>query len=98
MTAITIVDPFEVTGESIDQAIELWDKYEDYYKNQKGLISARLLKSHDSKSKFNLVVISEWESKESYEAAISYSNNSEVAAPETDLIRHRASYDTIRNV
>lgn len=98
MTSITVVDTLEVTGEQVEQAIQLWDTFEAYISGQKGFISAKLLKAHESASKFNIVIISEWESKESFDAAIANPSSEKVGSSHVEYPRHRASYFTARNV
>ena len=98
MTSITIVNPFEVPEESIEKAIESWDAFESFFTKQKGYISAKLLRSHDTSSKFNLVTIAEWDTKENFEAAIANPELALIAAEQPEFTRYPASYDTIRNV
>ena len=98
MTSVTIVNPFEVPEESIDQAIKAWDVFEVYFTKQKGYISAKLLRSHDPKSKFSLVTIAEWDNKENFEAAISSPELDKIAEQQPEFTRYPASYETIRSV
>lgn len=98
MTTITVVDNLQVSGEQIDQAIQMWDTFEAYISNKQGFISAKLIQSHDPSSKFNIVIISEWESKESFEAAILNPESEKVGSSEVDYPRYRSSYYTVRSV
>ena len=98
MSSITVVNPFEVPEESIEQAIRAWDAFESFYKKQKGYISAKLLKSYDSSSKYNLVTIAEWGSQEDFDTANSSPELAGIVKKQPDFIRHPATYETIRNV
>ena len=98
MTSITVVDNLEVSEEQIEQAIQLYDLFEPFIASQKGFISAKLVQAHDTASKFNIVIISEWENKESFEAAISSPGHANVGSTEVEFPRHRASYHTVRRV
>lgn len=99
MTSITVVDNLEVSSEQIEEAIQMWDTFEDYISSKEGFISAKLVRAHDSSSKFNIVIISEWESKAHFDAATIVGTESEsVGSSAVEYNRYRTSYYTVRNV
>ena len=95
---VTVVTIFEVTGDSIDQLIALQDACEDFVASQDGFIYSRFMRSQTGSDKYNIVSVSEWESRESFDAAF--------ARPELDELRKghptfkfsRGFYDVIRSV
>lgn len=96
MASVTVVNSIEVPEEFIEQAIDSYDDYKIFFKKQKGFISAKLLKSDDISGKFNLITISEWDSKESYEATFFNRELVNLAAQHPECTRNPASYEIIR--
>ena len=98
MTSITVVTIFEVSGEAIDQVIALQDDCEDFVASQDGFVYAKFLRSQTGSDKYNIVSISEWESKESFDAAFSRPELEELRAAHPTFKFHRGFYDVIRSV
>ena len=98
MASVTVVTIFEVSEEEIDQVIKLQDDCEDFVASQDGFIYAKFLRSQTGTDKYNIVSISEWESKESFDAAFSRPELAELAAGHPEFVFHRGFYDVIRSV
>ena len=98
MTTVTVVTIFEVSGESIDQAIKLQDDCEEFVASQPGFIWHKYMRSQTGTDKYNIVSVSEWASKESFEAAFSRPELAELAAGHPKFTFHRGFYDVIRSV
>lgn len=98
MTSVTVVTLFEVSGESIDQVVALQDDCEDFVASQEGFIYSKFLRSQTGSDKYNIVSISEWESRESFSAAFSKPELAELAAGHPEFVFHRGFYDIIRSV
>ena len=98
MTSVTVVTIFEVSGESIDQVINLQDDCEGFVASQDGFIYAKFLRSQTGSDKYNIVSISEWESRERFNAAFSKPELAELAAGHPEFVFHRGFYDIIRSV
>lgn len=95
---VTVVNIYEVSGESIEQLIRLQDDCEDFVSSQEGFINAKFLRSQTGEEKFNIVSVSEWESRESFVAAFARPELAELAAGHPKFVSHRAFYDVIRSV
>ena len=98
MSSVTVVTIFEVSGDSIDQAIALQDDCESFVSSQEGFIYAKFLRSQTGNDKYNIVSISEWESRECFNAAFSRPELAELAAGHPEFTFHRGFYDVIRSV
>lgn len=98
MTSVTVVTIFEVSGESIDQLIKLQDICEDFVASQDGFIDSKFMRSQNGSDKYNIVSVSEWESKESFDAAFARPELAELAAGHPEFVYHRGFYDVIRSV
>lgn len=95
---VTVVTIFEVSGESIDQVIDLQDDCEAFVSSQPGFIDSKFLRSQTGKDRFNIVSISDWESKESFVSAFTKPELAELAAGHPEFTFHRGFYDLIRSV
>lgn len=96
-TNITIVNPIEIPAGREEEALEIWDRYADYFKNQPGYVGTRLHRSLDPKAKFHLVNIAEWESMDAFVAAL---HNEEIKSVgegfPSDMPHYPAPYEVIR--
>lgn len=97
-TTVTVVTVFEVSGESIDQVIRLQDDCEDFVASQIGFVSSTFFRSQTGTDGFNIVSVSEWESRESFDAAFSRPELAELAARHPRFEFHRGFYDVVRSV
>lgn len=97
-TSVTVVTIFEVSGEAVDQVIALQDDCEAFVSSQDGFISATFLRSQTGADTFNLVSVSEWESRPSFKAAFTHPQLAELAAGHPQFDFHRGFYDVIRSV
>ena len=97
-TNITIVNPIEVPAGREAEALEIWDRYAAYFKNQPGYVGTRLHRSMDPKAKFHFVNIAEWESMDAFVAAL---HNEEIKSIgegfPSDMPHYPAPYEVIRS-
>ncbi|HED16530.1 MAG TPA: antibiotic biosynthesis monooxygenase [Gammaproteobacteria bacterium] len=70
MANLIVINPFEVPQEKEQHALELYDKYAEYIRNQTGYVSARLHRSINPDARFTMVVTVEWACAEDYLAAM----------------------------
>ena len=95
---VTAVTLFEVSGESIDQLIALQDACEAFVASQAGFIDSKFLRSQTGADKYNIVSVSQWESRESFDAAFSRPELEKLRAGHPSFDFHRRFYDVIRSV
>lgn len=98
MTAIMVVTVFEVSGDEIDGAIALNDACEAFVSSQVGFIYSKFTRSQSGKDKYNVVSVSEWESKAFFDAAFSRPELAELVAGHPTFTYHRGFYDIVRSV
>ena len=98
MSSVTVVTIFEVSGEAIDQVIALQDDCESFVASQAGFVYSRFLRSRTGQDRYNIVSISEWESRKHFDEAFSRPELAELAAGHPTFAYHRGFYDLIRNV
>lgn len=97
MASVTVVTIFEVSGESIDQVLRLQDACEAFVVQQEGFIDSKFLRSQTGSDKYNIVSVSEWESKASFDAAFSRPELAALAAEHPRFVFHRGFYDIVRS-
>jgi len=76
----------------------LQDDCEEFITGQDGFISSRFLRSRTGSDKYNIVSVSEWESRESFDAAFSKLELAELRARHPEFTFRRGFYDSIRGV
>lgn len=69
MEHATLINPFEVPADKLDEAILMWEEARDFLKQQPGYISAALHQSVAPDARFRLVNIAKWESADAFRAA-----------------------------
>jgi heme-degrading monooxygenase HmoA len=67
--AVTFINIFEISAEHLDAFITQWEQRAALMSNKSGFIDSRLHRARSSKTRFQLVNISHWESREAWEAA-----------------------------
>lgn len=98
MAAIMVVTVFDVSGDEIDQAIKLQDDCEAFVASQDGFIYSKFMRSQTGSDKYNIVSVSEWESKAQFDAAFSKPELAELAAGHPQFTFHRGFYDIVRDI
>lgn len=99
MENLVVVNPFEVTDVRREEAIAMWDSFEKYFSIQPGYVSAKLLESIGSDSRFGLVTVAEWKSFELFQAALSNPELEQLASTlPSDIPHYPGAYKIIRGV
>ena len=68
-TAVTLINPFEVPADKLDEAIAMWEQARDYLMQQPGYISTELHQAMAPDAPFPLVNVAKWESIEAFMSA-----------------------------
>ena len=66
---ITLINPFEVPSEKLNETILMWEKARDFLQQEPGYISTALHQSLAPDARFSLINIAKWESVETFKAA-----------------------------
>lgn len=67
--AITLINPFEVPADKLDETITMWEQARDFLQKQPGYLSTALHQSISDDAHFRLINIAQWESVEAFMAA-----------------------------
>ncbi|MGW6564934.1 antibiotic biosynthesis monooxygenase family protein [Streptomyces sp. NPDC054975] len=67
--AVTFINIFEISAEHVDAFTAQWEQRAALMSSKCGFIDSRLLRARSSKTRFQLVNVSHWESREAWEAA-----------------------------
>ncbi len=98
MSNIIVINPFEVPKEKESEALESWDKFADYFRKQPGYVSSKLHKAVNPEARFHLINVSEWESPQYFEAAVSNPEVQKLAEGMSPEIKYFPGlYEVIRN-
>lgn len=68
-TAVTFINIFEISAEHLDGFIAKWEQRAALLSTKPGFIDSLLHRAHSSETRFQLVNVSHWESREAWEAA-----------------------------
>lgn len=98
MAAITVVTIFDVSGDEIDQVIKLQDDCEAFVAAQEGFINSKFMRSQTGEDKYNVVSVSDWQSRESFDAAFSKPELADLVAHHPRFTHHRGFYEIIRDI
>lgn len=82
MTAITVINPFEVPDNRHDEALTLWDRANSIFQRHEGFVSARLYAAVDPATRYAYVTVAKWQSPDAFIAALT---SADVQALERDL-------------
>ncbi len=66
---ITLINPFEVPANKLDETIAFWEQARDFLQAQPGYISTSLHQSITDDARFRLINVAKWESVEAFVAA-----------------------------
>ena len=67
---VTLINVFEVPSEHVDVFITQWRERAVLMSTKHGFLNSRLHRAISSQSRFQLVNVAHWESREAYQAAI----------------------------
>jgi heme-degrading monooxygenase HmoA len=68
-TAVTFINIFEISPDHLDAFIAEWEQRAVLLSTKPGFIDSRLHRAHRSETRFQLVNVSHWTSREAWEAA-----------------------------
>ena len=93
---ITLINPFEVPANKLDETILFWEQARDFLQTQPGYISTSLHQSITDDARFRLINIAKWESAEAFIAA-SKKMQAEAGLPKIEgLVPSPGLYKVIR--
>lgn len=84
MANVIVINPFEVDKGKEEDALASWAQFAAYFQKQPGYVSGKLHRAINPDARFHLVTVAEWESPETFMAAL---NN-----PELKRVMAAASY------
>lgn len=93
---VTLINAFEVSEDQIEDTIRFWEKAQDFLKDQPGYISTRLHRSLAPNARFQLINVAQWQSPETFQAAIAEMRKSDVGSGMHGTVFHAALYQVIR--
>ena len=85
MAKVIVINPFEVPSGKEEKALELWDKFAEYFRAQPGYVSSKLHRAISPDSRFHLVTLSEWESAEHFQTALTSDELKKLIESSTDV-------------
>lgn len=97
MANVILLNPFEVTAGKEEEALALWERGADIMRKSPGFISTRLHRAVSPDARFHLINMAEWDSVESFMAAIETDEFKEATAGSMETIPHFPGlYEVIR--
>jgi heme-degrading monooxygenase HmoA len=84
MANVIVINPFEIKKGNEEQALEMWDKFSEYFRQQPGYISAKLHRAINPDARFHLVTVAEWESPDHFMAALNHPDLQKIMEAATD--------------
>ncbi len=94
--AVTLINPFEVPADKLDETIAFWEQARDFLQTQPGYISTSLHQSITDNARFRLINVALWESAEAFLTA-SKKMSTEVDLPKIPgLMANPALFTVIR--
>ena len=91
-----LINSFEVEDGALEETIVFWEKARDFLKDQPGYISTRLHQSILPDARFQLVNVAQWESPETFKAAIGAMRESNLGGEMKAITSHASLYRPIR--
>ena len=67
---VTVINPIQVPPGREAEALEIWDRYAEVFRQQPGYLGTQLHRSVDPKAKFALVNVAKWQSAEHFLKAL----------------------------
>ncbi|MGW4050212.1 antibiotic biosynthesis monooxygenase family protein [Streptomyces sp. NPDC004779] len=68
-TSVTFINIFEISAEHVDAFVAQWEQRAALLSTKPGFLDFRLHRARSSETRFQLVNVSHWESREAWEAA-----------------------------
>ncbi len=97
MASVILINAFEIPEGREDECLAFWEKAADYMRKQPGFISTRLHRAIVPGTRFPLINVAEWASREHFEAAISREEFKNLIAPYMEICPHYPGlYEVIR--
>lgn len=95
---VVVINPIEVPEGRKMEALEIWDRYAEYFRRQPGYLGTTLHESLDPTAKFTLINVARWESTESFMASLNSDALKSLGEgfPE-DMPHYPSLYQIIRN-
>ncbi len=94
---ITLINPFEVPENMLEESIAFWEQARDFLQTQPGYISTDLHQSIIGDARFVLINVAKWESAEAFMAAAK-KMQAEANLPKVEgLMQNPALYKVIRH-
>jgi heme-degrading monooxygenase HmoA len=98
MTSTILINPFEVPADIGDnEFLAGWEEAADFLRDQPGFIGSRLHRSIGPDARFRYINVAEWETPESFRAAVSSETFRRIAA-EGSTPNFPALYAIVRTV
>lgn len=70
MSKVIAINPVEVSEGKEEEALALWDRFEEVFRKQPGWLSAKLHRAVRPDARFRLVHVDEWDSPGHFQAAL----------------------------
>lgn len=68
-TTITLINPFVVPADKLNETIAMWEQARDFLQTQPGYISTALHQALSPDAQYQLINVAKWESPETFKAA-----------------------------
>lgn len=96
--SVILINPFEVPEGKEEECLKMWDESAEFLKNQPGYINTKLHQSISDDAKFKFVNVAEWETPESFFAAVQTEEFQKITAGTMeDYPHHPSLYAIIRS-
>ena len=93
MTAVVLINAFEVPEGEDEAFLEAWDRARTFLTTQDGYLSTRLHRSLVPNAEFRFVNVALWDSAQAFEAAVTRPEFADVLIP---FPFHASLYEVIR--
>ncbi|WP_375750079.1 antibiotic biosynthesis monooxygenase family protein [Vibrio sp. HN007] len=95
-SAVTLINPFIVPVNKLDETIAMWEKARDFLQQQPGYISTELHQAISTDSEYQLINVAKWKSAKEFKAATKKMHASG-EIPKIDGVKYRPGlYKVIR--
>ncbi|MGY5124187.1 antibiotic biosynthesis monooxygenase family protein [Streptomyces nigrescens] len=97
-SSVTFINIFEISAGHLDAFIAQWEQRAALMSTKSGFLDSRLHRARSSETRFQLVNVSHWESREAWEAATTdpeFRKRTQAAQddPQTQITSSRGLYD-----
>ena len=87
---VTLINVFELPAERVDEFIEQWRARAGLLATKPGFIDARLHRALSTESRFQLITVAHWASREAWQAATAdpgFQRRTEAVSADTGMLR-----------